>query len=132
MGTHSRRKRVLAQLLAFVGFALVLRSAEAAPTPTPAPLSRPILWGHCKTTAITSTATPPTIQRELQDMWDNGGRCVRIDNDWTDAIDAAHAVGFTNLVLVVGGTMRSVGSSGAQWGLPTRRSGTDSRCSCWC
>ncbi len=67
-----------------------------------------ILWGHCKTTAITSTTTAPTIKRELQDMWDSGGRCPRIDKDWTAAIDAAHEVGFTKMVLVVGGTMRSI------------------------
>ncbi len=67
-----------------------------------------IIWGHCKTTAITSTTTAPTIKRELQDMWDSGGRCPRIDKDWTAAIDAAHEVGFTKMILVVGGTMRSV------------------------
>jgi len=52
--------------------------------------------------------TPPTIQRELQDMWDNGGRCPRIDDDWTDAINTAHQIGFTKLVIIVGGTMHSV------------------------
>ncbi len=67
-----------------------------------------IVWGHCKTTAITSTTTAPTIKRELQDMWDSGGRCPRIDKNWTAAIDAAHEVGFTKMILVVGGTMRSV------------------------
>jgi hypothetical protein len=41
-------------------------------------------------------------------MWDNGGRCPRIDNDWTAAIDAAHAIGFTKMVIIVGGTLHSV------------------------
>jgi hypothetical protein len=35
-------------------------------------------------------------------MWDNGGRCPRIDNDWTAAIDAAHAIGFTKMIIIVG------------------------------
>ncbi len=84
--------------------------AAASPSPSPSTAAAPeeIVWGHCKTTAITSTTTAPTIQRELQDMWDSGGRCPRIDKDWTAAIDAAHAIGFTKMVLVVGGTMRSV------------------------
>ena len=71
----------------------------------PIPLGPDIIWGHCKTPAITSTTIPPTIQRELQDMWDNGGRCPRIDNDWTAAIDAAHQKGFTKMVIIVGAVL---------------------------
>jgi hypothetical protein len=41
-------------------------------------------------------------------MWDNGGRCPRIDNDWTAAVDAAHTIGFTKMVIIVGGTLHSV------------------------
>lgn len=72
-----------------------------------------VIWGHCKTTAITSTTDAPTIKRELQDMWDSGGRCPRIDKDWTAAIDAAHEVGFTKMILVVGGTLRAVPEAAA-------------------
>jgi hypothetical protein len=69
----------------------------------PAPVARTdIIWGHCKTPLIISTTIPPTIQRELQDMWDNGGRCPRIDGDWTTAIDTAHAIGFTKMIIMVG------------------------------
>ena len=68
----------------------------------PGPLGTDIIWGHCKTPAITNTTTPPTIERELQDMWDNGGRCPRIDGDWTTAIDTAHAIGFTKMIIIVG------------------------------
>jgi Fibronectin type III domain len=64
-----------------------------------------IIWGHCKLTNITDSAG---ITRELQDMWADGGRCPRIDNNWTTAIDAAHAAGFTQMILISGGTMRSV------------------------
>jgi hypothetical protein len=63
------------------------------------------IWGHCKLTNMTDSAG---ITRELQDMWADGGRCPRIDNDWTTAIDAAHAAGFTQMILISGGTMRSV------------------------
>jgi hypothetical protein len=66
------------------------------------PLGTDIIWGHCKTPVITSTTIPPTIQRELQDMWDDDGRCPRIDNDWTEAIDIAHEIGFTKMVIIVG------------------------------
>ena len=41
-------------------------------------------------------------------MWDNGGRCPRIDDEWTAAIDTAHQIGFTKMVIIVGGTMHSV------------------------
>ena len=68
----------------------------------PGPLGTDIIWGHCKTPAIINTTTPPTIERELQDMWDNGGRCPRIDGDWTTAIDTAHAIGFTKMIIIVG------------------------------
>jgi hypothetical protein len=71
----------------------------------PRPLGTDIIWGHCKTPVITSTTIPPTIQRELQDMWDNGGSCPRIDNDWTAAVDAAHAIGFTKMVIIVGAVL---------------------------
>ena len=84
-------------------------NASSPPKPTPSPTPRTdIIWGHCKTTAITNLTTPPTIQRELQDMWDSGGRCPRIDNDWPDAINTAHQIGFTEMVLIVGDTMNSV------------------------
>jgi hypothetical protein len=41
-------------------------------------------------------------------MWDDGGRCPRIDDDWTDAINTAHQIGFTKMVIIVGGTLHSV------------------------
>jgi len=70
------------------------------------------IWGHCKTTAIASLTTPPTIQRELQDMWDSGGRCPRIDwslgGGWPTALDQAYQTGFKKVVLIIGGTMTTV------------------------
>ena len=56
-----------------------------------------IIWGHSKLPNITNSAS---IQRELQDMWAVGGRCPRIDGNWTTAIDAAHAAGFTQMILI--------------------------------
>jgi hypothetical protein len=96
---RNNRKRCSAVAAAFLLAAASLphayaQSGSAAP-----------IWGHCKLTAITSSAS---IQRELQDMWADGGRCPRIDNNWTTAIDAAHAAGFTQMILISGGTMRSV------------------------
>ena len=96
---RNNRKRCSAVAAAFLLAAASLphayaQSGSAAP-----------IWGHYKLTAITSSAS---IQRELQDMWAVGGRCPRIDNDWTTAIDAAHAAGFTQMILISGGTMRSV------------------------
>src|SRR6266567_6312046 len=35
-------------------------------------LAERITWGHCKLIALTSSSD---LQRELQDMWDDGGRC---------------------------------------------------------
>jgi hypothetical protein len=87
-------------------FALVMATQTGFPSTVLSGSSH--IWGHCKTTALTDAAS---IQRELQDMWDCNGRCPRIDKNWTTAIDAAHKIGFTKMVLVVGGTMRSVPDS---------------------
>ena len=59
-------------------------------------------------TPINIATTAPTIQRELQDMWTLASRSPRINNDWLAAIDAARQIGFTKMVLIVGGTMHSV------------------------
>ena len=64
-----------------------------------------IIWGHSKLPNITDAAK---ITRELQDMWAVGGRCPRIDGNWTEAIDAAHAAGFTQMILVSVLTLNSV------------------------
>ena len=67
-----------------------------------------VLWGHCTVNALTSSSD---LQREMQDMWDNGGRCPRIDGDakqwgWLDtAVNAAHSVGFTQMVLIYYGNL---------------------------
>lgn len=91
------------RLRVIVGFvALAQAIGLQAQTPIPAPQW---IWGHCKTTALTDASA---IRRELQDMWDAGGRCPRIDDNWTTAINTAHEIGFKNMIICVGGTMRSV------------------------
>ena len=76
--------------------------AAASLPPAYAQSGAPV-WGHYKVNALTSSSD---LQREMQDMWDNGGRCVRIDGggfDWgwgNAAMSAAKAVGFKNFVLI--------------------------------
>jgi hypothetical protein len=62
------------------------------------------IWGHDKLNAITTTAA---VTRELQDMWDDGGRVVRIDVDQannqvglTNMLNIAKGIGFQKFVLV--------------------------------